>query len=115
LQLLWRSLVWGDFVWLFVRRRELSDRDYRRLLFVDLGKSDSPGGRFVVAATGGFVEAEGLERSGEGEEEKRWSYEDTCVEVQQSGVFQKRVGRSHSPSFVQKESAYGKLDATCRF
>ena len=49
-------------------RRELPDGDRHGLLFVDLGEGGDPGGRLVGAAAGGFVEAEGLERSGKGEE-----------------------------------------------
>jgi hypothetical protein len=48
---------------------------------VDLAKHNGPGGRFVAAATGGFVEAEGLEGSGKSKEEKSGSDKDASVEM----------------------------------
>ena len=52
-----------------------------------LSQSGGPGRRFVVAATGGFVEAEGLKRSCKGEEDQRGSNEDTKVEMGQACEF----------------------------
>ena len=70
----------------FVRWWELSDWDDGCLLFVDLSESDRPGGWFIAAAAGGFVKAEGLEGSGESEEEQGWGDEDAKVKVYQANV-----------------------------
>ena len=70
---------------------------------------DGPGGRFVAAAAGGFVEAEGLEGAGEGEEEQGGSDEDADVEMDQAEIFQERVGRGHVISFLHKEMKYDKF------
>ena len=64
--------------------RGLSDRDDRRLFLVNLCEQHGPGGRLVAAAAGGFVQAEGLERSGKGEEEQRGSNEDAKIEMGQA-------------------------------
>ena len=58
------------------------------LFLVDLPEGDGPGGRFVAAASGGFVEAEGLECSGEGEEDQGRRDEDAEIEMGQPGGFQ---------------------------
>ena len=47
-----------------------ADGDGGGLLLVELAEGDDPGGRLVVAAARGLVEAEGLEGSGEGEEDR---------------------------------------------
>ena len=60
-----------------------------------LSQSGSPGRRFVVAAAGSFVEAEGLERSGKGEEEQRGTNEDTKVEMGHACVLKKGPRESH--------------------
>ncbi len=70
---------------------------------MDLAQGDGPGRWFVAAAAGGFVEAEGLEGSGEGEEEQGGCSEDAEVEVDQAGVLQERVGRRHYVLFLHKE------------
>jgi hypothetical protein len=54
------------------------------LLFVDLAQGYGPCGRFVAAATGGFVEAEGLEGSGKSKEKQGGSDEDADVEMDQA-------------------------------
>src|SRR6266576_7193241 len=74
-------LFWSALVGLFVRWRRLSDGNDWRLLFVDLGEHDGPGRRFVAAAAGGFVEAEGLQSSCKSKEEQGGSDEDTGVEM----------------------------------
>lgn len=86
-----------------------SDRDHRGLLFVDLAEDYGPGGWFVAAATGGFVKAEGLERSGEGKEEQGRGDEDAEIKVDQAEVLQKRVRRRHYVLFLHKETKYDKL------
>ena len=58
---------------------------------MDLAEGDGPGGRFVAAAAGGFVEAEGLEGSGEGEEEQGGSDEDAEVEMGEAYVLENLV------------------------
>ncbi len=68
----------------FVQWRRFSDGNDWGLLFVDLAKHDGPGGRFVAAATGGFVEAEDLECPGKGKEEQGGSDEDAGVEMDQA-------------------------------
>jgi len=55
---------------------------------VDLSEHDGPGGRFVAAAAGGFVEAEGLEGSGKGKEKQGGSDEDADVEMDQAQISQ---------------------------
>ena len=99
----------GSFVGGFVWGRSFSDGNDGGLLFVDLAEGYGPGGWFVAAAAGGFVEAEGLESSGEGEEEKRGGDEDADVEVGQADVFQKSVRRGHCSSFLHKDSKYDKF------
>jgi len=94
--------------------RELSDRDDGRLFFVDLSQQDRPGRRFVAAASGGFVEAEGLEGSGKRKEEQGWGDEDANVEMGQSGVLQKSVRRGHGYSFLHKEMKYDKFSLILR-
>jgi len=96
--------IWGCFVGRFVLRGRLSDRDDTGLLLVDLGEHDGPGGRFVAAATRGFVEAEGLESSRKSEEEQRRGDEDADVEMDQANVFQKGVRRGHVLPFYTKSS-----------
>jgi hypothetical protein len=66
-----------------------------------LSQSGGPSRRFVAAATRGFVEAEGLESSGKGEEDQRGSNEDTKVEMGQACVFKKGSGLSHFFFFTQ--------------
>jgi hypothetical protein len=88
--MLWHgcSFVCGGFVCDgFVWRRKFSDGERGCLLFVDLGEGDDPGWRFVAAAAGGFVQAEGLESAGEGEENQGWSDEDAEIEMQEADAF----------------------------
>jgi hypothetical protein len=65
------------------------------LLLVKLGEGDDPGRWLVVAAARGFVEAEGLESSREGEEEEGGRDEDADVEMDLASGFEDLVGRSH--------------------
>ena len=55
---------------------------------MDLGQCCDPGWGLVGAALGGFVEAEGLEGSGEGEEEQCWGDEGADVEVERAEELQ---------------------------
>jgi hypothetical protein len=74
---------------------ELAQRDDGGLLLVELGEGDNPGGRLVVAAARGLVEAEGLEGTGEGEEEDGGREEDANVEMDLAKDFQELVGGGH--------------------
>ena len=84
------GLVGGFFGW-----GKFSDGNVRSLLFVYLSQGHGPGWGFVAAATSGFVEAEGLERSGKGKEKQRGSNEDTKVEMGHACVLKKGPRESH--------------------
>ena len=75
---------------------------------MDLREGDSPGGRFVTAAAGGFVKTEGLERSSESEKQQRRCDENADVEMDQAYRLQKCVRRGHI-SFVHKKMKYDKF------
>lgn len=82
---------------------ELFGWDGGGLLFMDLGQGGDPGRGFVGAAFGGLVEAEGLERSGEGKEEECRGDEDAQIEMGVADVMQ-QVSLGGHLSFVQKIS-----------
>ena len=75
---------------------------------MNLAEHDGPGWRLVAAAAGGLVQAEGLERSGKGEEDQRGGDKDAQIEVDQAGVSQKNVRRRHN-SFLHKKIKYDKF------
>lgn len=58
---------------------ELVGGDGGALLLVNLGESGDPGWRLIGAATVGLVQANGLERSGKGEEDQRRSDKDSAL------------------------------------
>ena len=55
---------------------------------MNMGESNDPGRRLVGTATSGLVQAEGLERSGEREEEDGRSEEGAKVEVGEPDSFE---------------------------
>ena len=81
---------------------------------MDLREQDGPGGRFVTAAARCLVEAEGLECSGEGEEEHSGDDEDADVEMGQAKVFQKSVGRGHGPFLLYERDEIRVIKKTKR-
>ena len=62
---------------------------------MDLAEDDGPGRWFVAAAAGGFMQAKGLEGSGEGKEEQGGRDEDSEIKVGQAEILQKSVRRGH--------------------
>jgi hypothetical protein len=70
------------------------------LLLVELREGDDPGRWFIAAAACGFVQAEGLERAGEGEEEQRRGDEDAEIEMRKAGVFEEGMCGRHASSIV---------------
>lgn len=66
------------------------------LLLVNLGESGDPGWGLIGAATVGLVQANGLERSGKGEEDQRRSDKDSEVKVGASDPLKKGMTSTHS-------------------
>ena len=55
-----------------------------RLFLMQLAHNDHPLRWLVAAAFSGFVQREGLQRTGGGKEQNGWRYEDTCIKMNQS-------------------------------
>ena len=68
---------------------------------MELTELDQDLGRFIAAAAGGFVKAEGLETTGNRKEDQGGRGEHTDIEVQQANRFQEPVRRGHI-SFYRK-------------
>ena len=62
---------------------------------MELAEGDEDGGGLVVAAACGFVEAEGLDGPGEGEEEQRGSDEDADIHVNEADGLEDAVASGH--------------------